>query len=416
MKDHLSKRGRHWVKDMSPLMNADFSTRNNRYDPELRPEGYINMGTAETHLINDQAIALLTKIHSRRDIVDKEIHYDYFHGSDEFRTAISEYWTKLVFGENGKAKFTKENVAIGAGCSLALEMLAQVLGDPGDVFLVLAPYYSGFIDDIHDRAGVQPVGVPCAEKIDRAVLDRAFEEQTKLGKNVKAVLFSSPNNPTGKVYPAEEIQELISFCIDRDIDLIADEIYAQTIHDPAAHWVGTLSLVPDSYREHVHMTTSFAKDFALSGFRTGFVLSFNEDMLRAMRGLSYYSAVSTHNQALLTDLLRAPELPDLIKENTTALHKAYLLMKDCLKEMGIPMMEAQGGIFIFADFNAYLKKKEFEEEYTLWREIFDGLKVNISPGQLFDAPTPGWFRICYAHPPAVVDEACRRLKTLKLPE
>ncbi|MCD7896921.1 MAG: aminotransferase class I/II-fold pyridoxal phosphate-dependent enzyme [Planctomycetaceae bacterium] len=413
MKDSLSQRGRALVKDMSPLMHADFSTRGDQYHPEKNPRGHINMGTAETHLINDDVIALLRTVQARMPLHAKTLHYDFFHGSVEFRTAIADYWGRLALGKTPKRTLTADNVVVGAGCSLALEMLATMLGDPGDVFLIPAPYYSGFVDDIHDRAGIEPVGVHCAETLDRDALEAAWRDQTAAGKRVKAVLFSSPNNPTGAVYSLEAIRGLIDFCMDKDIDLISDEIYAQTIHDPEARWISTLSLVPDGYETRVHATSSFAKDFALSGFRTGFALSFNQDMVKGMHGLAYYSAVSTHTQALLTELLGAPELPNILKKNRQTLRSAYTLMEECLQKMAVPIMPAKGGIFVFANFSAYMDATGFEAETRLWERIHKELRVNISPGRLFDAPAPGWFRICFAHPPCVVEEACSRLGQLE---
>jgi 1-aminocyclopropane-1-carboxylate synthase len=413
MKQFLSERGKALVKDMSPLMHADFSTRDKLYDPETNPDGYINMGTAETHLINREVIELLSKIQNRMELLPKHIHYDFFHGSIEFRDAIANYWQSLIFGKNSDRKLTRENISVGTGCSLALEKLAVMLGDPGDVFLIPTPYYSGFEDDINHRAGIIPKGVHCGTDLPKAAFEAAFGEQTKQGRKVRAVLFSSPNNPVGTVYQPEAIQNLISFCMQHDIDLIADEIYGQTIHDPAAEWVSALRLVPDEYLHRVHVTSSFAKDFALSGLRTGFVISFNSDMMKGMTGLSYFSAVSTHTQAVLTELLKAPETPAIVQRNKEQLRAGYELMKKSLNDMGIETLPAQGGIFIFADFSDFMEKEEFSEEFVLWEKIFGELKVNISPGQLFDAPRPGWFRICYAQNPAIVAEACNRLRRLK---
>ena len=413
MKQFLSERGKALVKDMSPLMHADFSTRDKLYNPETNPDGYINMGTAETHLINSEVIELLSKIQNRMELLPKHIHYDFFHGSIEFRDAIANYWQSLIFGKNSDRKLTRENISVGSGCSLALEKLAVMLGDPGDVFLIPTPYYSGFEDDINHRAGIIPKGVHCGIDLPKAAFEAAFEEQTKQGRKVRAVLFSSPNNPVGTVYQPEAIQNLISFCMEHDIDLIADEIYGQTIHDPAAKWVSALRLVPDEYLHRVHVTSSFAKDFALSGLRTGFVISFNSDMMKGMTGLSYFSAVSTHTQAVLTELLKAPETPGIVQRNKEQLRAGYELMKKSLNDMGIETLPAQGGIFIFADFSEFMEKEEFSEEFVLWEKIFGELKVNISPGQLFDAPKPGWFRICYAQNPAIVAEACNRLRRLK---
>ena len=137
MNENLSIRGKALVKDMSPLMHADFSTRDKLYNPDTNPTGYINMGTAETHLINNEVIDLIHKIQDRMELKPKHIHYEFFHGSIDFRTAIAAYWQNLIFGKDSDRKITLDNIVIGSGCSLALEMLATMLGDPGDVFLIL---------------------------------------------------------------------------------------------------------------------------------------------------------------------------------------------------------------------------------------------------------------------------------------
>ncbi|MFQ9891679.1 MAG: aminotransferase class I/II-fold pyridoxal phosphate-dependent enzyme [Emergencia sp.] len=92
---------------------------------------------------------------------------------------------------------------------------------------------------------------------------------------------------------------------------------------------------------------------------------------------------------------------------------AYKIFAEGLAEMGIPVMKAQAGIFVMADFSDYLEKKEFAEEHVLWQKIYNDLMINVSPGQLFGCDKPGWFRACYAFDKGTVEEACRRLKTLK---
>jgi len=412
MIEFLSERGRANVKDMPPLVQAHFSTLNDMYDPIQNPSGHINMGTAETRLVDNEVISLLEKTQARMKLVPKNIHYDLFHGADEFRTAIANYWQNIIFGKDSEVCLKAENIVACTGCTVALEMLATMLCDPGDVVLIPAPFYSGFVDDINARAEVVPVGVQCGIDLSKSAFESALAEQSKMGKRVRAVLFSSPNNPVGTVYSEEAIKNVIEFCMENDLDIISDEIYAQTVHDPSAKWVSTLKLVPKEYMHRVHVTSSFAKDFALSGFRTGFAITFNSDLAKGMQTITYFSAVSTHTQALLTELLKAPELPAVIQTSRERMHVAYKLMEKGLNDIGVKTMPAQAGIFIFGDFSPYLEAQEFVKEHTLWEKIFGTLKVNISPGHLFDAPTPGWFRACYAQDPAVVREACRRLGTL----
>lgn len=413
MLEYLSERGKKWVRTLPPLVKAHFDNFYNMYDKDTNPDGLINMGTAESHLVNKEVCDLLRKSAERMDLTGYNIHYNKFEGSDEFRTAIAEHWQKIIFGDDPQVRLTKDNVATCAGCTVALETLAMLLAEPGDVFLIPAPYYSSFVDDIGDRAGIIAVGVPCGEELDREGFEEAFESVEKEGRRVRAVLFSSPNNPIGTVYKKEAVQNIIDFAMAHDIDIISDEIYAQTVFDPEAEFVSTMKLVPAAYRHRVHVTSSFAKDFVLSGFRTGMCFSFNPSIIQGFASIIYYSCVSSHTQSLLTAMLKSTELPEVMELSRQRLKLAYEIFAEGLGDMGIPVMKAQAGIFVMADFSGYLEKQEFSEEQVLWEKIYNELMINVSPGQLFGCDKPGWFRACYAFDKETVEEACRRLKKLK---
>lgn len=413
MLEYLSERGKKWVRTLPPLVKAHFDNFYNMYDKDTNPNGLINMGTAESHLVNKEVCDLLRKSAEKMDLTGYNIHYNKFEGSDEFRTAIAGHWQKVIFGEDSDVVLTKDNVATCAGCTVALETLATLLAEPGDVFLIPAPYYSSFVDDINERAGVIAVGVPCDETLNRDVFEEAYQKVTAEGKRVRAVLYSSPNNPIGIVYKKEAICNILDFAMAHDLDVISDEIYAQTVFDPEAHFVSTMKLVPENYRHRVHVTSSFAKDFVLSGFRTGMCFSFNPCIIQGFASITYYSCVSSHTQSLLTTLLQAPELESVMELSRRRLKTAYEIIARGLADIGVPVMKAQAGIFVLADFSSYMEKLEFEEEHVLWQKIYNDLMINVSPGQLFGCDRPGWFRMCYAFDEDTVKEACRRLAELK---
>ena len=413
MLEYLSERGKKWVRTLPPLVKAHFDNFYNMYDKETNPKGLVNMGTAESHLVNKEVCNLLRKSAEHMDLTGYNIHYNKFEGSDEFRTAIANHWQKIIFGEDRNVVLGKEQVATCAGCTVALETLATLLAEPGDAFLIPAPYYSSFVDDINERAGVLAVGVPCDETLSRDAFEKAYEKLTREGKRVRAVLFSSPNNPIGIVYKEEAVRGLLDFAMDHDLDVISDEIYAQTVFDSEADFVSTIKLVPASYRHRVHVTSSFAKDFVLSGFRTGMCFSFNPSIIQGFASITYYSSVSSHTQSLLTALLGEPELGEIMELSRRRLAKAYHIFSEGLADMGIPTMKSQAGIFVMADFSDYLEKQEFAAEHVLWEKIYNELMINVSPGQLFGCDRPGWFRACYAFDEDTVEEACRRLRTLK---
>lgn len=85
---------------------------------------------------------------------------------------------------------------------------------------------------ISSVGGVIAVGVPCDETLDRNAFEAAYEMVTAEGRRVRAVLFSSPNNPIGIVYKEDAVRHVIDFAMAHDLEIISDEIYAQTVFDP----------------------------------------------------------------------------------------------------------------------------------------------------------------------------------------
>lgn len=179
-----------------PLVKAHFDNFYNMYDKETNPGGLINMGTAESHLVNREVCDLLRKAADRMDLTGYNIHYNKFEGSDEFRSAIAAHWQKVIFGENSDVVLTKDNVATCAGCTVALETLATLLAEPGDVFLIPAPYYSSFVDDINERAGVIAVGVPCDEKLDRSAFEAAMTRSPRRAGGSARCCSPPPTTPS----------------------------------------------------------------------------------------------------------------------------------------------------------------------------------------------------------------------------
>ncbi len=411
MKQFLSTRGQANVKDLPFLMHAHFSAMNDMCS-EKNPKGHINLGTAENRLIDNLMLDLLGKVHSRLTLTGENIHYNLFHGAHFFREAIANYWQNVWLGADNPRKVHVDNIVATCGCSEALEMLAFGLCNPGEAMLIPTPYYPGFVHDIESRCKAIPVGVNCGTEMSKAAFEQALAEQKQKGITVKAVLFSSPNNPLGHVYSEQAIKNVIEFCMANNLDIISDEIYGQTIYDPKVTWVSTLKLVPEEYKHRVHVTGGFAKDFTLSGFRVGFCHSYNPALVNCMQEISYFSCVSSHTQAVLAELLKAPELPSVITTSKTELHTAAKYMVDMLAKYNIKATPGHAGIFMMVDMRAYMEGDSAEAEIDLWRYLYENFKINASPGALFEAEAYGIFRICFAHPMFVLKELENRLAQL----
>ena len=95
MLEYLSERGRKWVRTLPPLVKAHFDNFYNMYDKEKNPNGLINMGTAESHLVNNEICDLLRKSAERMDLTGYNIHYNKFEGQRRipysYRRALAEH-------------------------------------------------------------------------------------------------------------------------------------------------------------------------------------------------------------------------------------------------------------------------------------------------------------------------------------
>lgn len=413
MKQLLSKRGQDNVKDLPFLMHAHFNALNDLFS-ETNPNGHINLGTAENRLMDEAMIDLLGTIHTRLKLTGENIHYNLFHGARFFREAIAAYWQNILLGADNDRKLHADALVATCGCSEALEMLAYGLCNPGDAILIPRPYYSGFVHDIQSRAGVIPVGVKCGTEMRVDAFEEALAEQKQKGVTVRAVLFSSPNNPLGHVYSEQAINNVITFCMANNLDIISDEIYSQTIYDPAARQISTLKLVPEAYKHRVHITGGFAKDFTLSGLRVGFFHSYNTALVNCGQEISYFSCVSSHTQALLAEVLKAPEIPEVVNKGKAELRKAHDYVVAMLGKHGIVATPGQAGIFLMVDMRRYMKGNSAEAEIELWRYLYENYKINMSPGALFDAEDFGIFRVCFAHPRDMMQELDRRLAKMSV--
>jgi 1-aminocyclopropane-1-carboxylate synthase len=122
--------------------------------------------------------------------------------------------------------------------------------------------------------------------------------------------------------------------------------------------------------------------------------------------------VSTHTQRFLENLISDRTwCREFIRKNKAKLLESYTLVKDLFEnQLNIKIIEANAGIFVWADFSDYLEAQTFEAELKLFDKILTECQVSISPGQFFESNTPGWFRVCFAQKEEQIITAVKRLK------
>ncbi|MEU9116750.1 aminotransferase class I/II-fold pyridoxal phosphate-dependent enzyme [Streptomyces sp. NPDC048483] len=402
----VSRQAARLVAGSPAIAEAHFRAEAHPYHPELRPDGYLNLGTAENRLLWD---LLADRVTRRRPLTETDTRYAPLYGTPALRERIAFLLSRVC-----RYTVAADDLVVVSGATAALDVIASALCDPGDAIVVPAPYYGAFDTDLAGRSGALLLPAQGAAgdgfRPTAAAIDRAVTRAHRDGITVRAVALASPANPTGTVYPAETLREVAGAAADHGVDIIADEIYANSAFGPEPF---TSLLVPaanPARSDRTHVVWGFAKDFGLPGLKVGVLHTPDPTVRAAARALAYFAPVSTDTQALLTELLDDTGWVDrVLAENRRRLAASYQGTARLLDELSIPYVPAQAGCSLWADLGAWLPSPDAVGERALWRAVLDSTRVSIMPGEAFHSPEPGWFRICHTLDPLLVREALMRL-------
>ncbi len=375
------------------------------FDPVANPDGYIGLCEAENRLVAEMVADRLDRVPRVPGTV---LGYDAMTGSVRFREQLGKFMGRTFLGR----EFGPEQISVLAGAGSALEFLFHAIGDPGDGVLVPTPSYAGFWMDLELRAGLTIVPVHRSSddfQLTPELLDRAV---AAAGRPIKALLFTSPDNPLGTVASPDEISRVLEWADDRDLHVVFDEIYALSVFGES-NFTSCAELIP-SLGERVHIVWAFSKDFGASGLRCGVFISENKAVNAAVGALAYWACCSGHTQYLLGDIISDESWVDsYIGSMRELLRGAHARLVAALDAGGIRHLPAEAGVFVLLDLRSHLTAPTWEAEHALWLEILGQARVNLTPGAACHIGEPGFFRLCYAgQPPETVETGVRRIVSL----
>ena len=281
--------------------------------------------------------------------------------------------------------------------------------DPGDEVLLPAPYWTTYPEPIALNGGV-PMVLPTDETTGFRVtvdqLDAAFTERTK------ALLFVSPSNPTGAVYPVDEVEAIGRWAVERGIWVITDEIYEHLTYGDNK-FSSMPELVPD-LRERCVVLNGVAKTYAMTGWRVGWMIG-PADVIKAATNLQSHATSNVANvsqraalAAVSGDLAAVAEMRAAFERRGHTMHQLLTGIE------GVTALEPQGAFYGFPNLSHYLGKtirgRRSDTTLDLCSVLLDEAKVAIVPGEAFDAA--GYARLSYALGDDDLGEGCRRIADL----
>jgi aspartate aminotransferase len=191
-------------------------------------------------------------------------HYIPNSGIPELRKALAE----KVVRKNGLVGVTEEDIFLTNGAMHALYVAFGTLLSPGDEVILPDPMWTEVAENIRLAGGVT-VGVPLRAdhdfEYDTAEIEAAITPRTT------AIFLNTPQNPTGAVLSEQTLREIADIAKRHDLWLVSDEAYEDVIYEPHKHFsIG--SLIPE-HAEKTISIFSFSKSYAMSGLRTGYIVT-----------------------------------------------------------------------------------------------------------------------------------------------
>lgn len=311
-------------------------------------------------------------------------HYTANTGLAELREAIAA----ATAADSGVPVSPSQVLVTNGGKQAVFEAFAALI-DPGDEVLVPAPYWVTYPEAIRLAGGV-PVAIPTDAgsgfRVDVEQLEAARTARTKL------LVFVSPSNPTGAVYPPEEIAAIGRWAGERGIWVVTDEIYHQLVYGDAV-FASLPALAPELEDRWV-IVDGVAKTYAMTGWRVGWMIGPADVVTAAANHHSHCTSnVANVSQRAALAALTGPRQP--IVEMREAFDRRRRTMHRMLSEIpGVVCAEPKGAFYCFPDLSALVGTDDTPDTLTLAARILEEAEVAIVPGEAFGAP--GYARFSYA--------------------
>lgn len=298
--------------------------------------------------------------------------------------------------------YPTECITVGCGAKHVLFNLMATLLNPGDEVVLLAPYWVSYPNQVRFFGG-EPVVVRTQDTGFVPEPDRVREA---LSPATRAVLLNSPANPTGAVYPADVLEEILNLCRERDVLLVSDEIYDRITYGTGE--VPSPLSVDDGARDSVFLVDGVSKTYSMTGWRIGYGLG-PEPIVQRMNTLMGHS---TSNPSSISQraAMRALTLDDgSVEEMVAAFRERRDLVCERLNGMpGVQCRVPDGAFYAFPDVSGLLGERDgLDSDQALAMSLLDEAHIACVPGSPFGAP--GYLRLSYANARDRLEEGLDRL-------
>jgi aspartate aminotransferase len=302
--------------------------------------------------------------------------------------------------------YKPEEVVVSVGVKQALYNATQALYDPGDEVVIPSPCWVSYPEQAR-LAGATPVMVPCGEEEGFLLTPEALRRAVT--PRSRALVLCSPNNPTGAAYSGEQLEELMAVAGERELWVIADEVYGRLTYD-GFEQRSVIEAAPEMW-DRVIIADGVSKSFAMTGWRIGWTLS-PEPVARAMRAIQ--SQLTTHPdtvaQHAAAAALNGPQ--GSVEEMRRAFERRRDRMVAGLDGInGLKCSRPRGAFYAFASVAGIIGRKAggrmLGSDVQVAEWLLQTARVVVVPGTAFSMP--GYLRFSFAVADEQIESGLQRV-------
>jgi len=337
-----------------------------------------------------------------QEAIDNGINsYTRYDGLEDLRKAIAHKVKKFT----GLNADPETEIVVSGGSTGALYCACLALLDPGDEVILFEPYYGYHLQTILATEAV-PIYVRLTLPnwtFSRRDLEKVVTPRTR------AIIVNTPANPSGKVFNRSELEVIADFVIDHDLFVFTDEIYEHFVYDGSKH-IAPATL--PGMKERTITISGLSKTFSITGWRIGYCIC----DARWTQTIGFFSDLVYVCAPAPLQVGVAKGLMALGPEYYQKISQDYKSKRDrvcnALSKASLEPYIPSGAYYILADISRLPGNSSKERAMYLLEKT----KVACVPGEAFyhDEGGENLARFCFAKEDDVLDEACRRIETLRL--
>ena len=314
-------------------------------------------------------------------------------GLKELRAEVCNYLARRF-----ELSYEAQNVLVTVGGSEAIDLAIRALVKPGDEVIIPEPCFVCY-EPITQLVGGVPVHI--ATRAEDEFRLTAEQLRAAITPRTKLLIFPYPNNPTGAVMSAADMQAIAEVLRDTNIMVLSDEIYSELTYGLDRH-VSFASL--PGMAERTIVVNGFSKSYAMTGWRLGYAAG-PVPVIKVMTKIHQsciMSAPTTSQYAAITALRQCDDQIEMMRDEYNR-RRRYVVKS--LNDMGLTCFEPRGAFYVFPSIQiSGLSSEEFCERLLKEKE------VAIIPGSAFGACGDGYARISYAYSVDHLQTAMHRIR------